>query len=467
MERKKVLGFWDLAFFLFCAIFGVEAIATSAAIGPSAISWWLICIVGYFLPFGFIAAELGATYPQQGGIYVWIKRALGKKWASRSMWYYWIGLPLWLPAMYIAMAEIIGNIFFPDMTLWTEVLIGVVMIWIAVLINLCPLGISKWILSFGFVTRLIVIIGMVVTAIIYVLKNGQFANEINLSTIIPNFSAAIVFIPIILYNLVGCELISGAAGEMKNPTRDVPRAVILSALVIASVYLITTFVVWVVIPVNEINIASGILHVFTITFSDSSMRQIITVFLGLIIAVTLFTEIVTWNLGQNRTVAEAAKGGELPAILGKMTKGMAPIGASIVSGVISTIVILIYGFIAEDAAELFWHMISFSLIVGLFTYLMLFPVYIILKKKDKNIKRPYKIPGPNWFAILLAIMAEAFVLMSTLVLVIQPGHDFVKSALPIILGVVITVVLGEIFVARAIRRIRNISGKNISAAGDI
>jgi amino acid transporter len=72
MERKKVLGFWDLLLFSFCAIFSFEAISTTAAIGPSAISWWLICIVGYFLPFGLIAAELGSTYPEQGGIYVWV-----------------------------------------------------------------------------------------------------------------------------------------------------------------------------------------------------------------------------------------------------------------------------------------------------------------------------------------------------------------------------------------------------------
>ena len=111
MERKKVLGFWDLALFSFCAIFGVEAIAASAAIGPSAISWWLICLAGFFLPFSLIAAELGSAYPDQGGIYIWIKKAFGKRWAARAVWCYWIALPLWLPAIYIAIAEIIAVFF--------------------------------------------------------------------------------------------------------------------------------------------------------------------------------------------------------------------------------------------------------------------------------------------------------------------------------------------------------------------
>jgi amino acid transporter len=446
MERKKVLGFWDLTFFSFCAIFGVEAIATSAAIGPSAISWWLICIVGYFLPFGLIAAELGSTYPEQGGIYIWIKKGLGNKCAARSTWYYWVSLPLWVPAIYIAIAEIIGHMFFPNMSLWSQILIGIIMIWVSVGINLCPLRFSKWVPNFGTITRLAVIIGMLVAAVIYFLKNGRFANEINMSNIMPNLNAAIVFVPIIIYNLEGCELISAASGEMKNPARDIPKAVILSAIAIASLYLITTFAVWVVIPIPEINVASGILQVFTITFSGDWMKQAITVVLGFLISSTLFAEIVAWNLGMNRTVAEAANNGELPKTLGRMTKSMAPVGASVISGIISTVVIIIYGFIAKNAGELFWHVVSFSMVVGLFSYLMLFPSFIILRTKDRGILRPYRVPGPNWFAVLLAVIAEIFILVALSVLIMQPGHNFMRSALPIIIGVLATVMVGEILV---------------------
>lgn len=452
MERKKVLGFWDLVLFSFCAILGIEAIPASAAIGPSAISWWLICAVGFFLPFGLIAAELGSTYPQQGGIYVWIKRALGNKWAARTTWYYWVALPIWLPAMYIAVAEIIGHMFFPEVSLWFLVSLGIIMIWITVGINLCSLKFSKWVPNFGAITRLLVILGMIGAAVIYFIKHRSFANEITTANIMPNLNIAAVFVPMIIYNLIGLELISGSAGEMKNPARDIPRTIIMSAFVIVSLYLITTFAIWVIVPVPEINVASGILQVFMTTFSGHEMKQVITVILGLFISSTLFAEIVTWTLGENRIVAEAAQDGKLPKILGRMTKiNIAPIGASLVSGAISTLVIVIYGFIARNAAELFWHAISFSTVVGLFSYLVLFPVFIILRKKDKNIKRPYRVPGPAWFAVFLAIMAEIFILITVLVLILQPGHDFTRSALPILMGILITVVIGEIFVTRSIK----------------
>lgn len=453
MEQKKVLGFWDLVFFSFCAIFGVEAIAASAAIGPSAISWWLICIVGFFLPFGLIAAELGSTYPDQGGIYVWIKKAFGKKWAARAVWYYWIALPVWLPAMYIAIAEIISQMFFPQLSLWLKVSMGLVMIWVSVGVNLCPLRISKWVPNFGSITRLCVVAGMITTAIIYVSQNGRFANEITIGKMLPDLNAAIIFIPVIIYNLIGCELVSGAAGEMKNPTRDVPRAIILSAFAIAFLYLVTTMAVWCVVPIDQIDVASGIFQMFTITFRDHVLVQGIIVVTGILLVLTLWAEIITWNLGENRTVAEAVQEGNLPGVLGKMTAGtMAPVGASVISGIISSSVIIAYGFIARNASELFWHVISFTLIIDLLSYAMLFSAFIILRKKDKAVVRPYQVPGPQWFAIFLAVMAEGFVVMTFAVVIAQPGHGFIRSSLPLIVGVVIALGLGEIFIARSMQR---------------
>ncbi len=448
MERKKTLRFQDLALFTFCAIFGLEAIAASAAIGPSAIFWWLLCLACYFIPFGMIAAELGSTYPEQGGLYVWIKKAMGRRWAAQSVWYYWISLPVWLPAIYIAIADILGYIFFPGITFWQQIAISVVLIWIALGINLCPLNASKWIPNIGSVAQFTIVVGMIATALLFFMKNGRMANQITLAEVMPNMNAALVFIPMIIYNLQGCDLVSSAAGEMKNPARDIPRALILSAFVIAALYLMTTFSVWVVIPVEEINVASGVLHVFTNALDDNIAKAFISVAAGLLISCAFFAGIIAWNLGLNRSIAESANNGDMPKVLGKMNRNMAPLGASVVSGIISTAVILVYGLIARDAAELFWHTVSFSLIVQLFSNLMLFPTFIILRNKDKGSPRPFRVPGPAWFAILLAILAGMFVLAAILILIIQPGQDFVRVTLPIIAGVIIVVIVGEILLSR-------------------
>jgi glutamate:GABA antiporter len=149
MKRKRTLNVVDLVLFTFSAMFGVEAISSAASLGPSGISWWIICAIIFLIPLGFISAELGATYPDQGGLYVWTKRALGKKWAARITWFYWISLPLWIPAIYISVSEILKHMFSVEIGLWTEVAICIVLIWATVLVNLFSLSISKWLPNMG------------------------------------------------------------------------------------------------------------------------------------------------------------------------------------------------------------------------------------------------------------------------------------------------------------------------------
>ena len=61
---KKVLRSLDMTLFTICAIHVIDTLAPSAAIGPSTISWWIITLIFFFIPYGLITAELGTTYPE-------------------------------------------------------------------------------------------------------------------------------------------------------------------------------------------------------------------------------------------------------------------------------------------------------------------------------------------------------------------------------------------------------------------
>jgi len=342
--------------------------------------------------------------------------------------------------------------FFPGLAFWDQVLIGIVLIWITVGINLCSLKSSKWVNNVGSYSKFIIFAAMLLAAVMFFLHHGRIANEINFLNILPNLSVAVIFVPIIIYNLLGCELISSAAGEMKNPARDVPKAVILSAIAIAILYLISTLLIWVIVPASEISVSSGIMQMFIIAFGQGWLGKAATIFIGLLVVSTLFTGVVAWTLGQNRSIAEAARNGDMPGLFGLMNKNDAPIGAALLSGTISTIIILVYWFLADNAAEMFWYVTSFCLVLELLAYLFLFPAFVALRQRDKTIKRPYRVPGPNWFAFFLAVLAETFLLLTILLLCIQPGKEFIWAALPIIAGTIIAVVTGEMIINYSLKK---------------
>jgi len=58
---KKVLHALDMTLFSICAIIVLDTLGASAAIGPSTISWYIITLILFFIPYGLITAELGST----------------------------------------------------------------------------------------------------------------------------------------------------------------------------------------------------------------------------------------------------------------------------------------------------------------------------------------------------------------------------------------------------------------------
>lgn len=436
--------------FTFCAVFIVDTVPASAAIGPSTITWWLVLAIFFFLPYGLISAELGATYPEQGGLYVWVKRAYGERWAARTTWYYWVNVALWMPSVYIAFAGMFATMFFPGMSLFAQIAIGIALTWITVWVNIQSLSLSKYVPNIGAVAKVVVVLAMAIAGVRYFMSGNPFANEISWETLKPTMGTGLAFLPAIVYNLCGFELMSGAAGEMKNPSRDIPKAVVVSGVLITVFYLLTTITILGVVPVDSVNLINGILDTFYAVFGNSGIGGVITIILGSCILFTFFANMVTWTLGANRAAVEAAESGELPGVFGSLvTKNQAPKGAAIITGIVSTVVFIIYGFMAESAESLFWTLFAFSGILFLFPYAIIFPAFIKLRAKDKDIYRPYKVPGPKWFTTAIAILAELFIAQGIILFAWVPGEPV---QMPIIVGTLVVVLIGEYLIQISLKK---------------
>ncbi|HEX2980771.1 MAG TPA: APC family permease, partial [Anaerolineaceae bacterium] len=314
---KKVLRSLDMTLFTVCAILVIDTLAPSAAIGPSAISWWLITLVLFFIPYGLITAELGTTYPGQGGLYVWIKRAFGEKWAARTTWLYWINVALWMPSVYVLFAGMFAQLFLPDLGLWPQIAIGVVMTWVTVGIGIISLDTSKWVPNLGAFLKAFILVVIGVGAFIYVGKNGV-ANDLSLPNLLPTWGAGLAFLPVIVYNFMGFELMSGAGAEMENPGKDIPKAIITAGILIAAFYLLGTLGMLMALPLEDLGLISGIVDTLRILLGETGFGGVMVTVLGVGVLYTLLANMVTWTMGANRTAAEASAEGELPEVFGKL-----------------------------------------------------------------------------------------------------------------------------------------------------
>ncbi len=445
---KKVLRSLDMTLFTVCAILVMDTLAPSAAIGASSISWWVITLVLFFIPYGLITAELGTTYPEQGGLYIWIKNAFGEKWAARTTWLYWINVALWMPSVYILFAGMFSQLFFPEMGLWMQIGIGIVMTWITVWIGTMTLETGKWIPNIGAIFKAVIMVVIGVGAFFYAKANGV-ANDLSFKAILPEWGAGLAFLPVIVYNFMGFELMSGASGEMKNPGKDIPRAIIASGALIAVFYILGTVGILMALPLDQLGLVSGIVDTLKILLGGTPVGNAVVVVLGVAALYTFLANMVTWTIGANRTAAEAAKEHELPEIFGREHPvKKTPTGAFILTGIVSTVVIILYGFMAGNAEDLFWTLFAFSSMIFLMPYLALFPAFLKLRHDDPNAVRPYRVPGGKPLAIILAVICELFIIQAVVLFVWVPGQpmDWAFAA-PVLIGVLITLVVGEIFIS--------------------
>jgi len=280
------------------------------------------------------------------------------------------------------------------------------------------------------------------------------ANDLSFKAILPEWGAGLAFLPVIVYNFMGFELMSGASEEMKNPGKDIPRAIITSGALIAVFYIMGTVGILMALPLDQLGLVSGIVDTLKILLGGTPLGNAVVVVLGVAALYTFLANMVTWTIGANRTAAEAAKEHELPEIFGREHPvKKTPTGAFILTGIVSTVVIILYGFMAGNAEDLFWTLFAFSSMIFLMPYLALFPAFLKLRHDDPNIERPYRVPGGKTVAIILAVICELFIIQAVVLFVWVPGQPMDWAfAGPVLIGVLITLVVGEILISGSAKK---------------
>src|SRR5260221_730013 len=157
VQLRRVLGFRDLLLFCIGTGFSMRWVATAAAAGPSALVIWVIAALGLFVPLVLTVLELSSRYPEEGGVYVWSKRAFGPYAAFITGWTYWgSNLPYFPGLLYFAAANALfifsgGGPVSQALSNNSTYFIAVAMtgLALAVTLNVVGLNVGKWLNNAG------------------------------------------------------------------------------------------------------------------------------------------------------------------------------------------------------------------------------------------------------------------------------------------------------------------------------
>jgi len=426
-DLKRVLRLGDLVLFNVVAVLGLRWVATSAKAGPSSLVLWLLAAALFFIPQGIAVITLASRFPDEGGVYAWTRRSFGEWNGFLCGWCYWINNVLYYPNLLISTAVIATYAIGKGGTTlgesWPYVLsVSLAALWIAAVLNIVGLGTGKWLHNIGGVATYLPGVMLIVLGLAAVFMHPS-ANAFTRERLVPDVTelSTLNLWASIAFAFAGLELSSTMGEETANPRRDLPRAIVISAPLIAVAYVLGTLSVLWLVPNDELNIVSGFLQGITAGSAALSPGLVwIAPVAAAMYTVSNVAGVGAWLSGPARVAFVIGLDRYFPPAFGKVhPQWRTPYVAILVQAVLATVFLLVSqlgkGSTVEQA---YLVLLDTQLLVYFIPYLYLF---LCLLRQARSKSQTGSLPGGRAGATLAGICGLGVTAFAMVVAAIPPG----------------------------------------------
>ena len=428
-KLQRALSLGDLVLFNIVAVIGLRWLATSAKAGPSALVLWLLAALFFFVPQGLAVVELSSRFPNEGGIYVWTRRALGEGHGFLCGWCYWVNNVLYYPNLLISTAVIATYIVGKGESAlasdWTYVLATTLAaLWLAAALNIAGVGTGKWLQNLGGIGSYLpgaILIALGLAAVF----TRRSANPITPATLAPdltNYSGLNLWASI-AFAFAGLELSSTMGDEVRDARRNLPRSIYISAPLVAAIYLLGTGALLWLVPAGEINLVSGLLQTI-----EAGARNLgggfawLAPLCALSYAVGTLGGVGAWLAGPARVAFAIGLDRYFPEQFGRLhPRFHTPHVAIFVQAGLATVFLLLSvlgrGTTVEKA---YLILLDTQLLIYFIPYLYLFVSFLIHRRRGGMDESVVAAPGGAVGAIALGLGGLAITLFAMIVSMIPP-----------------------------------------------
>lgn len=445
-KLQKGLGYFDMIFFTAAALIGLDTLGAFSSNGGQALTWLIISAITFLMPYGLLTAELGSTFTQEGGVYGWCKLAGGRFYAALTAMLYWISNPFWIGGtLSVGAIAAIKTFWFGNTNYQfggskvsdaiIEIVIALFFIWGTTWCAILSLRIGKFLCVFGSYVKLALLAIFMLLAIAFVVGGYSKGAHFGAVDLIPsNWGlVASVILPVLIFQWVGFEVQSGAAEEMHDPQKDVPRSLIRAGAIAVVAYALFLIIILVALPKSQLSGVGSFLNAYrsVATVLPSSVATVLGWLIALGLVVAYASSGGTWLMGADRTYAVGALDRTAPSLFGRFSsKYGTPIAVNIMSGVTASIVmvaaILVTAFGSGSITTLFSIVLGFTLSTNTLAYLLIFPVFVILRYKYPDVPRQYRVPGGMVGAWIVTLLPFAYAAIASYFILI-PTNSYVSS----------------------------------------
>lgn len=430
---RRTLRFGDVVMFLIVAVVAPRWIATAAAVGPSAITIWVIAFAAFFVPLAFTVLELSARHPEEGGIYVWTRRAFGDFAGFMTAWMYWTSNLVYFPAL---LYFTVGNALFAagpaGLALSNHapffIVASLVGLAVAVGLNLVGTDVGKWLHNAGAIGTWVPIAVLIVAGGVAFFRFGS-ANSFAPAALVPHARIKdLVLWSTIAFAFAGLETASLMGEEIADARRTIPRALIAAGVWITLIYLLGTIAVLVAVPKEEVSGLQGIMQAIA-RIADRTGFGAATPALAALITLGSLGSVGAWLASTARLPYVAGIDRFLPPAFARLHPRWGTPYVGLLAQALGAAVFVVLGQAGNSVRAAYDALNSMALIVYFIPYLLMFAAAIRLRREPSATGAP---PSAVRRRVTVILAALGFVTTAgSIGLAMLPSEDAGNPALAV------------------------------------
>ncbi|MDF1758211.1 MAG: APC family permease [Legionellaceae bacterium] len=404
VKKKHALTVFSLTMITIGSVDSIRNLPATALFGSQLITFFILGSIFFLIPTALVSAELSSAWPKQGGVYVWVKEAFGKKVGFMAIWLQWIENVIWYPTILAFVAGTIGYLINPNLTddplfLW---LIIVGSFWGTTYVNLHGMRASAWLSNICAISGLLLPMVLIITlGIVWVVGDNHVQINFDLESIKPHFSDHSMWVSLtaIMLSFCGVEIATVHANDVHNPQHAFPRALAYSVLIILSTLMFGSLAIAVVLPQNEISFVAGIMQAFHAFFQRYELLWFMPI-IGVMLVLGGLGGVNNWIIAPTKGLLVSAQDGNFPDCFQRVNKNSAPVVFLIGQAVIVSLLSAVFLFMPSVNGS-YWLLTALAAQLYMLMYLLMFLAAFKLRFKYPKHKGPFRIPGglPGLFVV--------------------------------------------------------------------
>ncbi|MDR0351662.1 MAG: APC family permease, partial [Puniceicoccales bacterium] len=399
IKKVGTISVFSLAMMNFAAVANLRNLPAMAVYGMSMLFFYGIAVVTFLIPTAVVSAELATGFPEEGGIFNWVNKAMGNRLGFLAVWLQNFTSFMLFPASLVYLAGVIAYVFqVPGLAHNNIYVLAVILLttWIGTFVSLKGMQIATVITNVGSTLGTFIPGTLIIIFGILWIATGRPSNmEFDVGSIIPKLSgpAQLVLFLNVMLGFSGLEMSASHASDVKNPQRDFPKAILLSSVLIFVLSMLGSMAIAIAIPMKNLTLETGVIDTMDALLSSFGVRWLSPFMAGMMVF-GMIAWFITWVSGPPRGMLATARTGNLPLILQKVNKGGMPSAIMIFQALCVTLISFIF-VLVPSVETCFWILVAISTQASLLMYILMYISAIILRYKYPDVERGYKVPFGN------------------------------------------------------------------------